>query len=97
MPTAIAIKSDITCSITAIDARIAWSNSRKEQDTDADVAAWALLDLSTSWEPVNGLECDKLSPTRRAFTNNHGMLHQDGRQLCWLMGIREGYENGDMK
>ena len=81
----IAIKSGITCSITAIYARIARSNSRKVQDTDADVAAWALLDLSTSWEPANGLECDKLPPTRRAFTNNRGMLHQDGRQLCTLV------------
>ena len=59
VPITVAIKSGITCSITAMYARVARWRSRKDDNTEASLAACALLDLATTASELSPIATNK--------------------------------------
>ena len=65
VPSTVAVKSVITCSLSTMYARIARWNSRKAEDTDAWVATYALFWLLTyglllNWALMPQIRCHQL-------------------------------------
>ena len=74
VPITVAIKSGITCSTTAMYALVAWWKARNNDDTDAGLAACALLDLSSTVSKLGPNATKKVSPTQPASKKPSNLL-----------------------